>query len=202
MNKSLKKVITLGLVCCVATGSCGAYHYDKLTNAKEDLNNVSSSIEEQVSVKDSAHQIANHARKIGDSTIETMAQERWVEANNLHIVLVSKRKELEATIQNIESKYRFLDTFKITHYADVPQSQGRWVGQTATGAKPTVGKTIAVDPKVIPLGSTVHIEGYGTYTAQDTGGAIKGNKIDVLVSDYPTAMSMGVKYAKVYVIDD
>ncbi len=43
-------------------------------------------------------------------------------------------------------------------------------------------KLIAVDPNVIPLGSKVWVEGYGYAIAGDTGGAIKGNKIDILVS--------------------
>lgn len=42
-------------------------------------------------------------------------------------------------------------------------------------------KMIAVDPKVIPLGSKVWVEGYGEAIAGDTGGAIKGNRIDILL---------------------
>ena len=52
------------------------------------------------------------------------------------------------------------------------------VGTAADGA--TVGRgVIAVDPSVIPLGSRVDVEGYGEAVAADTGGAIKGNRIDV-----------------------
>ena len=58
-------------------------------------------------------------------------------------------------------------------------------GTTATGinlhANPNA-KVIAVDPNVIPLGSKVFVEGYGYAIAADTGGAIKGNKIDVFIT--------------------
>ena len=50
-------------------------------------------------------------------------------------------------------------------------------------------KVIAVDPKVIPLGSKVWVEGYGEAIAGDTGGAIKGNRIDVLVGSDGSANS-------------
>ena len=49
-------------------------------------------------------------------------------------------------------------------------------------------KVIAVDPRVIPLGTRVWVEGYGEAIAGDTGGAIKGNKIDVFIASYDNAM--------------
>ena len=54
-------------------------------------------------------------------------------------------------------------------------------------------KLIAVDPSVIPLGSKVWVEGYGVAIAGDTGGAIKGNKIDVLMPDKGSSSSRDVK---------
>lgn len=60
--------------------------------------------------------------------------------------------------------------------------------------------TIAVDPKVIPLGTKVYVEGYGYAIAEDTGGAIKGNKIDVFFNTYSEVMNWGVKNVKVYII--
>ncbi|MEY8740494.1 LysM peptidoglycan-binding domain-containing protein [Bacillales bacterium AN1005] len=62
-------------------------------------------------------------------------------------------------------------------------------------------KVIAVDPKVIPLGSTVYVEGYGKAVAGDTGGAIKGNKIDLFMSSEKDALNWGRKQVEVKIID-
>ncbi|WP_124058391.1 3D domain-containing protein [Vaginisenegalia massiliensis] len=58
---------------------------------------------------------------------------------------------------------------------------------------------IAVDPSVIPLGSTVYIPGYGTFIAGDTGGAIVGNRIDIHMTDLSAAMAFGRQSLTVYV---
>lgn len=75
-------------------------------------------------------------------------------------------------------------------------------GVTATGLNlkknPKI-KAIAVDPRVIPLGTTVHVAGYGTAIAADTGGAIKGKKIDVFMASKSKAMVWGVKTVKIKV---
>ncbi len=68
--------------------------------------------------------------------------------------------------------------------------------RTATGTRATPGRTIAVDPKVIPLGWWVYIEGVGYRRAEDTGGAIKGNKIDVFLGSEAQARQFGRRKAK------
>ena len=93
----------------------------------------------------------------------------------------------------------YLGNFRITHYCSCYYCCGGWGNATASGAIPTVGRTIAVDPSVIPLGSKVLINGY-VYIAEDTGGAIKGNKIDIYVSDHATALRLGVYYTDVYLV--
>ncbi|MEF2290823.1 LysM peptidoglycan-binding domain-containing protein [Virgibacillus dokdonensis] len=77
-------------------------------------------------------------------------------------------------------------------------------GVTATGVNlnnNSNAKVIAVDPNVIPLGSKVYVEGYGYATAADTGGAIKGNKIDVHVPNKGDAMNWGVRTVNVTVVE-
>ncbi|MCC3359024.1 LysM peptidoglycan-binding and 3D domain-containing protein [Bacillus sp. REN16] len=62
-------------------------------------------------------------------------------------------------------------------------------------------KVISVDPSVIPLGSKVYVEGYGEAIAGDTGGAIKGNKIDVFIPSKQEAINFGRKQLKVTILD-
>ncbi len=77
---------------------------------------------------------------------------------------------------------------------------------TATGMRVRYG-VVAVDPKVIPLGSRLYIEGpngswiYGTAVAADTGGAVKGNIIDLYVESYSEAINFGRRKAKVYILE-
>lgn len=77
-------------------------------------------------------------------------------------------------------------------------------GTTATGidlrANPNQ-KVIAVDPSVIPLGSKVWVEGYGEAIAGDTGGAIKGNKIDVFIPTQGEALKWGRKNITIKVLN-
>ncbi|WP_066389949.1 G5 and 3D domain-containing protein [Neobacillus mesonae] len=76
-------------------------------------------------------------------------------------------------------------------------------GRTATGfnlrANPNA-KIIAVDPRVIPLGTKVYVEGYGYAVAADTGGAIKGNKIDLFMSSKSDAYRWGRKQVKIKIL--
>lgn len=62
-------------------------------------------------------------------------------------------------------------------------------------------KVIAVDPSVIPLDSKVYVEGYGYAIAGDTGGAIKGNKIDLYVLSETEAMNWGVRTVEITILD-
>ncbi|SDO10507.1 3D (Asp-Asp-Asp) domain-containing protein [Psychrobacillus sp. OK028] len=77
-------------------------------------------------------------------------------------------------------------------------------GVTSTGINlkrnPGV-KVIAVDPKVIPLGTKVYVEGYGYAVAGDTGSAIKGNKIDVFFPTKSEAYKWGRKSVKIKILD-
>ncbi|KYC84133.1 3D domain-containing protein [Heyndrickxia sporothermodurans] len=76
-------------------------------------------------------------------------------------------------------------------------------GITATGInlkKNPKMKVISVDPKVIPLGSKVYVEGYGNAIAGDTGGAMKGKKIDVFIPSKKKALQWGRKNVKVTIL--
>ncbi len=85
--------------------------------------------------------------------------------------------------------------FKITAYCPCAKCNGGAThGLTAMGTSLTVGRTIAVDPGVIPLGTTVYFNGQA-YVAEDTG--VSGHTIDLLVSSHAAAYAWGVKYMTV-----
>lgn len=88
-------------------------------------------------------------------------------------------------------------TMEATGYSTAQPSLSRYTANgTDLVANPRV---IAVDPSVIPIGSTVTIEGYGTYTAADTGGDIKGTRIDMHFSSVDQALSFGRRSVQVTV---
>ena len=95
-----------------------------------------------------------------------------------------------------------LGEFKLTAYCPCMKCCGKTDGITSTGTTATEGRTIAVDPRVIPYGSPVTIyfaDGTShTYTAEDCGGAIKENRIDVFFADHQAAREFGVQTAYVY----
>lgn len=98
--------------------------------------------------------------------------------------------------ENLNETY--LGKFKLTAYCNCKKCCGKWSGgPTASGKMPKAGRTIAVDPKIIPLGTKVVINGK-TYTAEDTGSAIKNKRIDVYFDSHQAALNFGVQYAKVY----
>lgn len=68
--------------------------------------------------------------------------------------------------------------------------------RTALGIWPYEG-VVAVDPRLIPLGSTVWVEGLGIFLAADTGSAVRGSHVDVFVNDYWRARNWGVQYLQV-----
>lgn len=127
----------------------------------------------------------------GNELVETKFVEKKVTTE-------AQDKIVEVGPKNVVNgmKYSKAINAKVTAYT--PYDAG-CTGITATGTKAGYG-TVAVDPRVIPLGSKVYIPGYGTAIAADTGGAIKGNRVDVCYSSKSEAFGWGVKNTTVYVL--
>lgn len=81
-----------------------------------------------------------------------------------------------------------------------PDGNGRWGARTASGLRPGYG-VVAVDPRFIPLGTRLYIEGYGYAVAGDTGGAIKGDRIDLGYDSNHEASDVGRRRVKVMILD-
>jgi|GEM_PF-5532101 len=98
----------------------------------------------------------------------------------------------------LNARRHALGHFRMTAYTRYAQSSGR----TASGTRPSHERTVAVDPRVIPLGTKLEIEGVGIRIAEDTGRRIKGKQLDVFLPSVQACARFGVRSRKVYVIDD
>jgi len=113
---------------------------------------------------------------------------------------VEKLDALAADTQ-ITQNFKNLGSFRLSFYCTCEKCCGAYAtGLTKSGTTVTEGRTIAVDPKVIPLGSRVYIDGYGVFIAEDVGSAIKENKIDIAVGNHEQALKLGIDEATVYLL--
>lgn len=125
-------------------------------------------------------------------------------AVTLAALIISMAKE-NISDAGIVPGYGQSDTYRVTAYCPCVKCCNKTDGITATGTRAQEGRTIAVDPDVIPYGSTVLIysehELVGIYIAEDCGGAIKGKRIDIFYDSHSAAREWGVRECQVYVID-
>ncbi|WP_309445937.1 cell wall-binding protein EntB [Bacillus thuringiensis] len=148
------------------------------------------------------------AREIAKAKEEEKAREiaKAKEEERAREIAKAKEEERakEVSQNNIQSAKRELTVVATAYTAD-PSENGTYGGRVLTAmghdltANPNM-RIIAVDPKVIPLGSKVWVEGYGEAIAGDTGSAIKGNRIDVLMGSKSKAMNWGRKTVKVKIL--
>ena len=94
-----------------------------------------------------------------------------------------------------------LGNFKLTAYCPCKSCSGNWGNSTATGVKAKPNHTVAVDPKVIPYGTKLYINGT-VYVAEDCGGAVKGNIIDIYFETHKEVNQFGRMWSDVYMIVD
>ncbi len=94
---------------------------------------------------------------------------------------------------------RSLGTFAVRAYTHNPGPDGT-PSKTASGTFPTAGRTVAVDPQVIPLGSKIHIAGVGERIAEDSGGRIKGMALDLFLPSVEHCRQFGVRLRDVQIV--
>lgn len=151
-----------------------------------------------------AYAVLQHRMDELHTEIETVRAE--VKATDERIDRLAERLEADKAMEPVERvaepepEPESLGEFKLTAYCPCAKCCGEWAdGITYTGTIATAGRTIAVDPAVIPLGSTVRINGQD-YIAEDIGGAIKENRVDVFFDTHQEALQFGVQYADVAII--
>ena len=139
--------------------------------------------------------------------VSCAAQEILIPVENLDNV--EEIEEPEDPEEETES-FVSLGVFCLTAYCGCPECCGEYgenrpldengnaIVVGAAGIPLEAGVSIAADPSVIALGTTVYIDGQ-PYTVHDTGGAIEGNRIDVYFADHAEALAFGVRYAEIFV---
>lgn len=140
--------------------------------------------------------------KPGSTVVVNDTNDGWSKVTIGNNVGYVKDKYLSKT-EYIPPKEKSLGKFKITHYCNCSICCGKYAGMglTASGAKLQAGTTIAVDPKVIPYGTKITINGH-TYIAQDCGGGVKGNHIDIYCSSHKEALANGTYTVEVFKVNE
>lgn len=132
--------------------------------------------------------------------LDTTKEQRDILKAELDDLLTNQTEVFDTT--QMEANNMVVRTFKLTGYAPFDNKSGMCHDgdptRTASGSYPTRGRTIAVDPKVIPLGTPVWVQGHGWLVAEDTGGLIKGDKIDIMVDTYEETLDVTGEALVVY----
>ena len=97
------------------------------------------------------------------------------------------------------NRWKSLGNFKLYAYCPCESCSEGYGHSTASGARATEGCTIAVDPKVIPYGTKVKINGH-VYVAEDCGAAIKNKKIDIFFENHKDTVKFGVQKAEIFIL--
>ena len=193
-KKAWTSLIIFLILLIAAVTTYRVFAYNNTKGLEQAINKNDIKIAQIENAKNQLHITADIFRQddIKDDEIVSLLQNKWerlsLEQKELEKLNEFYWEELESKLK----KRKYLGQFELTAYC-----QGNI---TATGTTPTENRTIAVDPKVIPYDSIIEIEGYGTYIAEDCGGAVKGNIIDIYMKGYDNCIQFGRKTANVYII--
>ncbi|NLZ49646.1 MAG: hypothetical protein GX895_12890 [Clostridiales bacterium] len=148
-------------------------------------------------LKDAVSTLKSLAPQISTNSVKEKAEKYISIGNNkIETLSASKSNSYNASLSRGSSSYKAAYKMTATAYTGG--------GLTSMGIKvvrdPNGLSTIAVDPSVIPLGSKVYIPGYGYAIAADTGGAIKGHKIDLYLNSQSECYQWGVRTVTVQIV--
>lgn len=184
-------IVLLVSICAVNIHMSNYYHntIKELESTKNTMVTVQNELQNELNVTKENLKVENEKNEGLSNALGNMKRE--LDVANIII----------EDLRNTEYELVYLGDFKYTYYCDERREHiCGGSGITASGAPTEVGTTIAVDPTVIPLGTTVYIEGVGFRTAQDTGGAVKGQHIDILVNYHDEALAQTVLGGGVWIL--
>lgn len=134
---------------------------------------------------------------VNENVLDVVVKEEPVE----EVVLKGTYKVNSVTDVFSGESYAYTKVYEMEATAYTISDDG-WGNRTASGMTTFVGM-VAVDPNIIPLGTKLYIEGYGVAIAGDTGGAIKGNIVDLFFNSNSECFEFGRKHGlKVYILED
>ena len=148
-----------------------------------------------------AARLEEEKRREEEARRETEAQQTSVEEEPAPVeeTVVEEEPEESTQEESSDNGYQYVGTFRLTAYCPCSICCGSNTNITAIGTVPVQGRTIAANPNVLPYGTVVYIEGYGTYTVEDTGN-FSSNTIDIFFDSHSVAYDFGVQYADVYIV--
>lgn len=142
--------------------------------------------------------------KAENKRLTNLVSQYGILVNSLQTENDNLKAALEEVEESQENNKTYLGEFNLSYYCieKYPHNCGGG-GITASGNQVQAYHTVAVDTSIIPLGTKLYIEDVGIRVAEDTGGAIKGHKIDVAVASHDEALALGIKSGvKVWIIEE
>lgn len=196
LRNSLIIVTVIALILCILV-SCFTWKANKSQQAYENIQSELNTLQETLLIK--------------NNELETVKETLKIEikkTNQLNEALEQSTEELAIAnmiiedLKSEEYEFVYLGEFTITHYCDerIPNHICGGSGVTASGKSTEVGWTAAADTSILPMGSVIYIPGYGVREVQDTGSAVAGHHIDVLVEHHDEALKLGVKAKDVWLL--
>lgn len=181
---------------------------EQLTNKDETIKNLENQINE---LKQTQNDLLNKQTELLNKQTELENKNKELQ-EQVEAVKVSKAKKqttvtsrgsstprtVEASAQPVSSNEKWIWA-NVSAYCSCAKCCGKTNGITASGTTATAGRTIAA-PSNYSFGTKIELEGLGTYTVEDRGGAIKGNKIDVYMDSHQAALNFGRKQVRMRVI--
>lgn len=210
INKLMAAATALVLIVAMIAGCFMLYSY----NTKKSIDTVRKSLTTTLNELEIVeNKLLGTQERLQEEVYKSSGLEKSLSDANktieeINVELDRVNSELESaniTIEDLKSnEYSlvYIGNFKLTQYCceEYEHICGTGNGITATGTKVTAGRTIAVDPSVIPYGTRVYIEGFGWRVAEDCGGAVDGKHIDIAAPTHNEALSIGTRSGGVWML--
>lgn len=231
VKKYILGIVTVIIIICITTFICVNALSNKRTDLVNTIEFNNAEISKIDNAQNKLHEAAESLRLLqtDDTNFINSLSNKWLELDESKNILIQDNIDCQQQLDKINIMLKKQTTVQnktkqenvVQENTNLQQNENEIVNEdsnkkymgeftlvayyqgniTSTGTKPQINHTIAVDPKVIPYGSLVCIEGYGTYIAEDCGGGIKGNMIDIYMSSYNECIQFGRRKAKVYIIN-